>query len=130
MLRNNRGQVFAIIEILVVAVILLGGAYYTASTYLGHSRAGKSGPGQPATPIQRGQGVDCGNNLQQIRLAIQMCQQNSTEENVKLPATLDELADKMGLSKSMLKCSVSGNPYVYDPAQGTVKCTTPGHEKY
>ena len=127
MLRNNRGQIFTIIEILVVAVIIVGAGYYMAGGYLGHS-GGK--PGQPATPIQRGQGVDCSNNLQQIGLAIQMCRQNSGEENVKLPATLDELADKMGISKSMLKCSVSGNPLVYDPAQGTIKCTTPGHEKY
>jgi len=130
MLRNNRGQIFTLIEILVVALIILGAGYFVATNYLGTSSAKSGKPGQPATPIERGQGVDCANNLRQIRYAIQMCRDSDTEGNTPLPATLDELADKMGLSKSMLKCSVSGKPLTYDPARGTVKCTTPGHENY
>lgn len=126
MLRNNRGQILTIIEILVVAVIILGAGYFVASNYLGPTA--KSKPGQPATPIERAQGTDCANNLQQIRYAIQMLQQGS--EDGKLPATLHELADKQGLSKSMEKCPISGKDYVYDAAQGRVSCATPGHEKY
>lgn len=128
MLRNNRGQIFTIIEILVVAVIIVGAGYYIANGYLGHGGL-KSKPGEPPTPVERGQGVDCGNNLRQIRYAIQISR-DTDPENPKLPATLEELADKNGLSKSMLKCPVSGKDYVYDPAQSRVSCTTPEHEKY
>jgi len=30
----------------------------------------------------------------------------------------------------VMKCPVSGKPYVYDPKTGKVHCTTPGHEGF
>ena len=129
MLSNNRGQIFTIIEILVVAVIIIGAGYFVTTGYLGHGGGIKSKPGEPATPVERAHGVDCANNLQQIRYGMQMSQQTG-EGGEKLPATLEELADKQGLSKTMLKCPISGKDYSYDASQGKVSCTTPGHEKY
>jgi len=66
--------------------------------------------------------VECRNNLNQIRTALQMRQ--GAEEG--LPATLKEL----GLPDNLLVCPVSGQPYQYDPNTGTVKCSTPGHMSY
>jgi acyl-CoA reductase-like NAD-dependent aldehyde dehydrogenase len=71
---------------------------------------------------QAARGVECRNNLNQIRAAIQMRQ--GSEES--LPASLQEL----GLSASMLACPESGQPYQYDPTSGTVRCPTPGHGSY
>jgi len=123
MLRDNRGQIFTIIEILVVAVIIIVLASVLLRGYMG---AGSKAPGGPATPQERARSVSCANNLQQIRYAIMMFQQTHD----KFPTSLAETASSGGLSDSMLKCDVSGKPYGYDPAQGRVWCTTPGHERY
>ena len=124
MLRDNRGQIFTIIEILVVAVIIIVLASVLLRGYVGGGKA--TGPGEPATPAERARSVSCANNLQQIRYAIMMFQQTHD----KFPTSLAETASSGGLSDSMLKCDVSGKPYGYDPAQGRVWCTTPGHERY
>ena len=112
-----------------VAVIIIVAGYFVTTGYLGHGGGIKSKPGEPATPVERAHGVDCANNLQQIRYGMQMSQQTG-EGGENLPATLEELADKQGLSKTMLKCPISGKDYSYDPSQGKVSCRTPGHEKY
>ena len=122
MLRNDRGQIFTIIEILVVVAIIVVLGSVLMRGYLG---GGSKTPGGPATPKERAQGVSCMNNLQQIRYAITMVQQTSE----KAPASLADLTSS-GISSSMMKCDVSGTSYGYDPAQGRVWCTTPGHERY
>lgn len=123
MLRNNRGQIFTLIEILVVVAIVVGAGLWLAQNYTG-------GEGNRTervdTPTERAQSVACQNNLQQIRYAITMYSQT----NERPPATLAEAAQSGGLSESMLKCDVSGKPYNYDPNTGKVWCTTPGHERY
>ena len=121
MLRNNRGQIGTLIEILVVVAIIVVAGLWISKTYVGTGK--KAGDGGPASPTQRAQGVDCANNLHQIRMGIDMYRQ----DNEKPPASLQELR---GLSESMFKCSVSGTPFSYDPADGRVWCTTSGHEKY
>lgn len=121
MLRNNRGQIGTLIEILVVVAIIVVAGLWISNTYLGAGK--KAGDGGPASPKERAQGVDCANNLRQIRTAIDMYRQ----ENEKRPTSLQDLR---GLSESMFKCSVSGTPLSYDPSQGRVWCTTPGHENY
>ncbi len=127
MLRNNRGQAFMLIEILVVAVIIGVAGFYMARHYttvgLGHAK-----PGEPPTVKDRAVGTDCANNLRQFRFAIQLLQTGA--DDVALPPTLHELADKQGMSRSMEKCPISGKEYGYDAARGLVWCTTPGHEKF
>lgn len=95
--------------------------------YYGTGRQAGTMPGTP--PVSRvtetkqaARGVECRNNLNQIRTAIQMRQ--GSEEG--LPATLKEL----GLPDQMLVCPESGQPYQYDPNTGTVRCSTPGHRSY
>ena len=120
MLRNNHGQL-AIIEIVVVVAIIVALAYFLMPRYLG-------GPGQgiknggPPTPRERASGVECMSNINQVRQAINMYQQS----NEKYPASLSE----GGVPDSIAKCPITGTPYSYDPSQGRVWCTTPGHQRY
>lgn len=123
MLRNNRGQIFTIIEILVVVAILVILGKVLLSGYLGAGGSGK--PGGAASPKERAQGVDCMNNLRQIRYAIDM----DVQADEAPPASLADLASS-GISGRITQCPVSGQPYSYDPGQGRVWCTTPGHEGY
>ncbi len=80
--------------------------------------------GEAQTPLgqalQKGQSVECQQYLLQLRSFIRM-EKDSTGE---YPAALDP---KWGLP---LKCSVSGQPFGYDPASGRVWDPTPGHEKF
>ena len=124
MLRNNRGNVFTIIELLVVVVIILVLANYMLRGYVGE---GNSLQEKVNTPKGRAESVSCMNNLKQIRYAIDMYRQ-SDEQNTP-PPSLDALRPS-GVSGDVVICPVSKVPYSYDPGQGRVWCTTPGHEKY
>jgi hypothetical protein len=115
-----------LIELVVAMVILVALAAWLLPRYLTST---KNAAGQTTiqAPIQRAQGVDCGNNLHQIRLAITMAQQ--TDDHY--PATLNELlTNGSGLSRQMLVCPDSKMPYVYDPATGRVSCPYPPHQKF
>lgn len=107
---------FALVELLVVVVIilLLTLAYFG---YVGHTKHGekqtKTTMGQA---IDKGHSVECMNNLNQLRQELQM----RLQENEKYPETLDGF-------QTPAKCPVSGQPYMYDPQTGAVKCTTAGH---
>ncbi|MCS7065683.1 MAG: hypothetical protein NZL85_05340 [Fimbriimonadales bacterium] len=105
----------------IVAILVVVWLYY--------GTGGQSGNVPGAPPVSRvtetkqaARGVECRNNLSQIRAALQMRQ--GSEES--LPATLKEL----GLPDSMLVCPESGQPYQYDLNAGTVKCPTPGHGSF
>lgn len=123
MLRNNRGQL-AIIEIVVVVVIIVALAYFLIPKYIGSAGQGVKNGGPP-TPMERANGVECMTNLSQVRQAIGMYQQS----NEKAPTALSDLSS-VGVTGSISKCPITGTPYSYDPSQGRVWCTTPGHEKY
>jgi prepilin-type N-terminal cleavage/methylation domain-containing protein len=110
---------FALVELLVVVIIilLLTLAYFG---YVGHNKsAGKQEKTTMGQAIDKGHSVECMNDLNQLRQALQMRYQ----EDEKYPATLDGLGVPT-------KCPVSGQPYTYDPQTGTVKCATAGHEKF
>mgnify|MGYP001128634329 CR=1 FL=1 len=123
MLRNNRGQIFTIIEILVVVAILVAAGLYIANKYVGGQNDKVSGVSGTSDPKNRALAVECMNNLNQIRLAIDMYRQSNEEG--RFPASLKEIESSVG--EGMLKCPVSGVPYSYDPNTGRVWCTTPGH---
>ncbi len=124
---SERGSTaFTLIEILVVAAIGIALAMALIPRYTGAGKA-KAGPGEPPTPVQRAQSVECMTNLTQIRQALTMSRSMS-ERN---PASLQELT-KQGVTTSMLVCPVGGSQYAYrfDPATGQVGCPYPGHERY
>jgi len=122
-LTNERGQ-WAIIEILVVVAIIAVAAYFILPGYL--SGSGKSGGSDRVhTPIGQAESVDCRNNLNQLRSAIEM--ERSSGEDGRVPASIADLGPSMS---SVSKCPISGKEYSYDPSTGRVSCSTPGHEKY
>jgi len=125
MSRVGRRGSWTLIELLVAVVILVALAAWLLPRYLTSS---KNAAGQTIqAPIQRAQGVDCANNLRQIRLAITMAQQ--TDEH--FPASLNELlTNGSGLSRQMLVCPDSKMPYVYDSATGRVSCPFPPHRSF
>ncbi len=128
--RRRQGGFWALIELLVVAVIIvLALVYYLNVTKQETSALG--GPGNPAaageptsTPgvaLDRAKGVECQNNLQQIRAAIA----NYQAQYGAFPPDLQSL--QVGLP---LTCPVGGEPYQYDANTGQVKCVHTRHESY
>ena len=124
MLRDRRGQ-WAIVEILVVAAIIIVAAYFILPGYLGGGKTKNGEVDRVHTPIGQAESVDCRNNLNQIRSAIEM-EQTSGEEG-RAPASIADLGPSMS---SVSKCPISGKEYSYEAATGRVSCTTPGHEGY
>ncbi|MHB1457056.1 MAG: prepilin-type N-terminal cleavage/methylation domain-containing protein [Armatimonadota bacterium] len=120
-MNKNKKRGFALIEMLVVIVIIAILAVILIPKYTGINAVGKD---KINAPVQRAHGVECQNNLQQIRNAITLYY----TQNEQYPATLDALSSSM--SSTSFKCPVSGNPYIYDPGAGKVSCSTPGHEKF
>ena len=127
-LRNERGN-WTLISLL-VAVAIIGVLFYVfLAPQLGskNSRAVKEGLVQPkenqtivGASLDKGRETQCMSNLRQIRMLVDSAK-NSDEG---LPASLEDM--KLG---SISTCPVSGKPYQYDAATGTVKCTSPGHER-
>jgi len=74
--------------------------------------------------MDKAKGEDCRQRLNQVRTAIQNEKAMSTTEGN--PKSLNNL----GLAPGYLKCPVSGQNYVYDPATGAVRCPYPGHAGY
>jgi hypothetical protein len=119
--RARRGS-WTLVELVVAMVILVALAAWLMPRYLG---TGKTAMGKNTieAPIQRAQGVDCQNNLQQLRSAITMSEQS----NEHFPASLNELS---AIPRQMFACPVSKQPYLYDPRTGRVGCPYPPHRGY
>lgn len=62
----------------------------------------------------------CREQLNQIRLGIVNYKATSTADSN--PPSLKDIG--LGVSAGYFQCPVSGQPYVYDPGAGTVRCPT------
>jgi hypothetical protein len=126
-----------LIELIIVLVIIMGGV----SLYFGMMRSsvptggelsqtgGASSTGdQPASLAlkveQRAQGVQCQQNIRQLRMMIGM--EKDQTENGGYPPSLQAIRG----AEQITQCPVGGEPYTYDPATGRVSCPHPGHENY
>jgi hypothetical protein len=122
-LRCERGWV-TLIELMVVTAIIVVVIALLYGRGSGGRVAGGETSGQaqtaPGVALEKARGIECQQNLQGLRQAISAYRIDSEQP----PASLDEIR---GAAKT---CPVSGNPYVYDPQTGTVRCTTPGHENF
>ncbi|HEY3398593.1 MAG TPA: hypothetical protein VGM19_13140 [Armatimonadota bacterium] len=120
---SRRGSA-TLIGLLVVVAIIMIAVWWLYLRPAGNVQRKPRFAGEAQTvlgqSLQKGQTVDCINNLHQLRMALQM-EKDSTGE---WPAALDP---KWGVP---LKCAVSGQAFKYDPATGAVSDPTPGHEKY
>lgn len=131
---NNRGSWGLIALLVAVAIVFI----VVALIY------GRMGPEGPSTvskdsklldpqsqkqtlvgkAIDTGKAHVCLNQLSQIRQGIQMYK--TTDGSEQNPPTLKDIGLAVGME--FYQCPVSGKPYVYDPATGTVQCQT--HVKY
>ncbi|MCX7799497.1 MAG: hypothetical protein N2109_04060 [Fimbriimonadales bacterium] len=66
--------------------------------------------------------AECRSNLGQVRQALRL----AAAANDEPPASLEELR----LPQQMLRCPIGAEPYVYQPADQTVRCAHPGHEGF
>jgi type II secretory pathway pseudopilin PulG len=80
----------------------------------------------PGAAMDQAKGVECQNNLSQLRQAIQMDRDSGGDESGGAPPSLQAIH---GIPSEMRVCPASGRPYAYDPRTGRVWCTTPGHER-
>jgi len=119
----RRGS-WTVIELLVVCAILIGLAAWLLPRYLVRTPANEGQPSR-AAPVERAKGVECMNNLRQVRSALQIYRTS----NESGPANLGELT-RQGLPQSMLSCPVSHLPYGYREQTGQVWCVFPEHKGY
>jgi prepilin-type N-terminal cleavage/methylation domain-containing protein len=117
-------RAFSLVEMLVVVVVIAILAAFLLPRYLkgGMTPAGR----KVEAPIQRAHGVECQNNLQQIRMAYQIA--TSAGEETR-PQSLADLRAQ-GVTEQMIRCPVGREPYQFDPARGLVQCPHSGHEGY
>jgi type II secretory pathway pseudopilin PulG len=127
--RGRQGGFWALIELLVVAVIImLALVYYLNVTKqetnaLGGPGGAKAGEptSTPGVALDRAKGVECQNNLQNVRIAIN----NYQAQYGAFPPDLQTL--QVGVP---LVCPVGGEPYQYDASTGQVHCVHKRHEAY
>jgi len=114
---------FGLIELLVVVVLTAGLVVLYFGMRGNEEKAEPKFEAEAQTTlgkvVQKGESVECRNNLRQLRLMIQMGAMDGAN-----PPALDP---SWGVA---LKCPVSGYQYRYDPQTGRVWCPTPGHENY
>ncbi len=124
-------MLIALVIICILAVYLLGGpGAFQRGGQAGQEPAGGvlspggvGGVGGAMGALSAARKVECGNNLQQARYALQIFQGNTG----RLPSSLEELAGAR--PNLQLKCPVGGEPYQYDPDTGRIWCVHPGHER-
>jgi hypothetical protein len=80
----------------------------------------------PGAAMDQAKGVECQNNLSQLRQIIQMDRDSGGDEAGSAPPSLQAVH---GIPSEMKVCPASGRPYAYDPRTGRVWCVTPGHER-
>jgi type II secretory pathway pseudopilin PulG len=113
------GLLFVILIVGVLYAIYLGGGFGTTAMPERADKVGRTTIGRSAAAAKD---VVCRNNLQQIRMAIQVEQTNSGNPT--------SLADLPGFTAESLNCPIGHEPYTYDASTGKVTCPHPGHESY
>lgn len=128
---NNKGNwsliglLLAVVIVMVVAAIYLGGSKNANFTTVGSKNQKLlDSKSQKETVVGKAMDTarasDCSEHLRQIRMGIENFKMSGTDD--KNPASLKDL--NLGVPETYFKCPVSNQPYTYDPATGTVKCPT------
>lgn len=124
---NRRGNWTLIGLLAAAAIIVVAVAYYYAG---GETATVKSDSplldqaSEKQTVVGRsidtGKAEVCRQQLDQIRKGIETYKATGVSD--QNPASLQDL--QLGVSNTFFQCPVSGQPYSYDPATGTVRCPT------
>ena len=140
--RASRGFA-ALIEILIVAALIVGGLAWYLTMSGGSSsnsevermlndQPGSATRSDPTAPrsipgraIRKAQGVGCDSNLNQCRMLV-MTAKNDSEDGNTYPPSLSAIPE----TAQVRFCPVGKREYTYDPATGEVHCPFPGHEKF
>jgi hypothetical protein len=119
--------------ILVVALLVAAGAFYLSRPWTGSVKSDNKLLDQQSRKstvvgkaIDTAKGVDCQERLRQIRAAI--VTYKASDPNEANPPTLEEL--RLGVSADYFQCPVSKQPYIYNPADGSVRCQYQSHATY
>lgn len=118
---RDRWRGLGLIEVLVVAVLLIALAAFLLPRYLG----GRAGGKVVRAPITVARDAVCRTDLNSVRQSIQAAA--AGDPDGRPVGSLDELRE---LTPDLKRCPVGGEPYVYDPRTGQVRCPHPGHESY
>lgn len=139
--RPARRGFAALIEIVIVAVLILGGvALYLSlnrdavsmsktldavdnGNAPSHVMLDDSAPqSMPGRVVQRAKGVQCEENLRSLRTMISG--EQAASEDGAYPRTLAAVPG----AYRVLNCPTGGEAYEYDATTGQVHCVHPGHE--
>ena len=112
-------ELVVVVAIIAIAVTLLYGRQSPTGAGGITSPSGQAQTA-PGAALEQARALECQQDLQGLRQVIAAYR----IDNDQPPSSLDQIRD------GVKSCPVSGNPYVYDPATGTVRCTTPGHENF
>ncbi|MDT7897925.1 MAG: hypothetical protein RRB24_07835 [Armatimonadota bacterium] len=116
----RQGQTLAVLLVAVlIIVIVITLVWFSRQTPSGVS--GTKGQTTYGAALQRAKEVECLNNLQQIRTAVQ----TYIATNGSNPPALSAVSLPGGVQPV---CPVAKVPYTYDATTGTVKC--PQHPKF
>lgn len=116
---SGRGQ--TLVAVLVVLVLLLALVAFLLWRHPVPKARQQQPAGIPQAAMERAREVECQNNLQQLRAALQMARAEGNN-----PPDLAAL----NLGEGLLTCPVGREPYRYDPQRGQVSCPHPGHERF
>jgi len=105
----------------IIAVMLIIGLQGCLSVD-GNQRADQVGNTVVGQSMARAKDEVCMSNLRQIRQAVAAYMTSDETPPSDMPV--------LKLPPEMLADPIGKEPYTYDPATGTVKCTHPGHGKY
>jgi hypothetical protein len=122
----NRGH--SLIGVLAAAaIVLLLAVIFIWANPFGSDRGPQRADKEDRTIVSgsraRANDAVCMSNLKQVRYAIEIIKMNEGAP----PPSLQAVGS---IPREMWKCPIGGEPYVYDPSTGAVRCVHPGHEGY
>ncbi len=117
----SKGQTLAALLVVILIIAIVAAFLYIGRQAEERQTAGRGERTTYGAAMERAKEVECLNNLQQIRTAVQMfvAEQGSnppTLQSVRLPAGVQ------------LVCPIAKVPYTYDPNTGAIRC--PQHPRF
>lgn len=121
MIEMRKGQTLAVLLIAILVIAIVVAFIYLGQYAQSPHRSNRQTQTTYGAALQKAKEVECMNNLNQIRQAIQMF----VAEHGTNPPNLQSVRFPPGLQPL---CPVTKVPYTYDPTTGVVKC--PQHPRF